>query len=65
MTHFTNCDGTATLHMSGPLPKTRKTRNSSKENLVHEIFSHARGVLLRKFRALGGGPDLSSVAVPS
>jgi len=36
MTLFTNCDGTATLHRSGPPPRTR---NFLKEHLVQECFS--------------------------
>ena len=47
MNLLTNCDGTATLHWSGPPPRTR---NFLKEHMMHEYFSkHARGVLFENF----------------
>ena len=57
----TNCEGTATLYRSGPL---QEHETFSKEHMVHEyIKKHARGVLLRKFRVLGG--DLTCEALRS
>jgi len=62
MTLFTNSNGNETVHRSGPPSRTRK----SLEGHIVQVFEDYSCTMcsLRKFRALGGGPELRSIAVP-